>query len=353
MEKDEKKGKKLKILTVICALVILFFTCVFAIGILIYGFGAENKATKFAEKFIPYPAAVISYKGVITAGEVNNNLNSIKRFYENQDFSQAGLRVDFTTSDGKKRLEIRKRGLINKMIEDRIIRILAGKNGIVVTEEMADQNVRRKMDEFGNEEIVKNNLSNLYGWTLEEFKEKIVRPDLYAEELEKLITSENKEQFSEEARGKIEKAEKELNEGRDFAEVAQKYSDGRSAEEGGELGWFKKEQLVPEVAGAIFDFKKGERSDIIESVLGFHVVEAEERKMENNEELIRIRQVFARKKIFADWLDEQIKGIKILVPLKDYYWDSASGVVQFSSEEMRNFENNMLENFQGDASIIF
>lgn len=351
--KDNNIKEKIKPITIIYAVAIFIVVYILAIGIFIYGFNAKNKITEITAKYIPYPAAVVNYKDFITVSELSNNLQSIKKFYESQDFSQAGMRVDFSTEDGQKRLKMKERQLLNKMIEDEAVEILARQNGIKITAEEVQQNVKRKLDEYGTGDSVKENLSKLYGWTLSNFEEKIVKPNLYGEELEKLIVSQNKDDFTESAKEKIEKAKNELENKEDFSEMAKVYSDGLTAGEGGELGWFKKDQLINEVSTAAFSLKKGQRSDIIESVLGYHIIELEDKKTENGEELVKIKQIFARKKTFSDWLDGKIKKMKIYIPLKDYYWDKGKGMVEFSSEEMREFEKNIIENFQGDASLVY
>ncbi len=354
-ENNQKQDteKKIKAATIIYSLVIAVAAYLIIMGAFIYGFGAKNKITEATAKYFPYPAAVVNYKSFVTASELNNNLQSVKRFYESQDFSQAGMRVDFSTEDGRKRLKMKEGQLLNKMIEDKAVEILARQSGIKITAEDVQQNVKRKLDEYGTGDSVKENLSKLYGWTLSDFEEKIVKPGLYGEELEKLIVSQNKNDFIASAKEKIEKAKNELENKKDFSEAAKIYSDGSTAGEGGELGWFKKDQLISEVSQAAFSLKKGQRSDIIESVLGYHIIELEDKKTENSEELVKIRQIFARKKNFADWLDGKIKEMKIYIPLKDYYWNKENGTAEFSSEEMKEFEKSIMENFQGDASVIF
>lgn len=351
--KNNKKEKKLKNTTIIYTAIIIAAAYLILIAVLIYGFGVNNRLTKFTSKYIPYPAAIVNYKSFITVNDLDNNLQSIKRFYENQDFSQIGMRVDFSTDEGKKRLKIREKQLLNKMIEDKAIEILSQKNGVRITADLVDQNVQRKLDEYGTEEATRENLSRLYGWTMDDFKKKVVRPGLYSEELEKLIISQNKKEFSGAAREKIEKAKKELDGKKDFSEVAKLYSEGSTARDGGELGWFKKDQLISEVSVVAFSLNKGQRSDIIESALGYHIIEVEDKKTEGNEEMVKVKQIFTRKKSFADWLGEQIKNMKIFVPVKGYYWNQDQGLVEFSDQNLREFESNIMENFQGDASVIF
>ena len=87
------------------------------------------------------------------------------------------------------------------------------------------------------------------------------------------------------ARSKAEAALKEARAGKDFAEVAKKYSDDPSAAKGGELGWVSPGQLLPALDKAAFALKKGEVSGVLESPLGYHVFKVDDVKPEKNTSL--------------------------------------------------------------------
>lgn len=341
---------KLKIfLYAFLVLTILFFGM---IGILIYGFESKNNWIIKMGKIIPFPAVIVEEKKWISIVEFSENSNSVKQFYENQDFSRVGLRVDFNTPDGQKRLRIREKEVLGKMIEDKAILILAEKEGIEVVEKDLEDNVDKKLDEYGNRDNVKEELMRLYGWKIEDFKEKIVKPSLYRERLIKVY--EEKYQDTEVARKKIEEAENLITKReKSFSEAVSQFSEGSTAETGGELGWFKEDQIIPEIAGRIFSLRKGERSSILESQLGFHIVEMEEKKVEDGEELIRIRQIFAAKKTFAQWIGEKMKTMNVRILLKDYSWNKETLRVEFSDQTMKNFEEEAKKDPKGDASVIF
>ncbi len=349
--KDKIKKEKVKIATVIYSVVIFIIVYVVLVGILIYGLGINNKITDVSAKYIPYPAAIIDSKNFVTIGEFDSNLKSIKSFYENQDFSQIGLRVDFSTEEGKRRMKIQERQLLNKMIEDKVIEALARQNGVRITNEIVNQEVSRKLDEYGNKQSVEENLANFYGWTIEDFKKKIVKADIYKKEMEKIL--ESQDSSGDKLKSKMEDAKKELESGRDFSDVARDYSEGSTAQDGGELGWITKEQLIAKLDEAVFGAKEGERSGIIESELGFHIVEVEKKKTEEDVEMVKVRQIFVRKKNLADWLEEKMGDIKIYIPLKDYYWDKDGLEAQFKDENLKEFEKKIIEKFQGDASLIY
>lgn len=62
--------------------------------------------------------------------------------------------------------------------------------------------------------------------------------------------------------------------GEDFAALAGEFSDDRgSAAQGGSLGKFRREQMVPEFSNAAFSLEVGDVSEVVESPFGFHVIQ--------------------------------------------------------------------------------
>jgi peptidyl-prolyl cis-trans isomerase C len=73
--------------------------------------------------------------------------------------------------------------------------------------------------------------------------------------------------------------EERLKKGEDFAKVAADVSkDPGSGKEGGDLGWFTKDRMVPEFAEAAFKLKKGEVSAPVKSQFGWHVIKLEDKR---------------------------------------------------------------------------
>ncbi|MFW5802524.1 MAG: peptidylprolyl isomerase [Verrucomicrobiota bacterium] len=74
------------------------------------------------------------------------------------------------------------------------------------------------------------------------------------------------------AKSKAEDLRKQLEEGADFAELAEAESDCPSSKQGGDLGFFGKEQMAPAFEEAAFALEDGELSDVVETRFGYHVI---------------------------------------------------------------------------------
>ncbi|HEY8207778.1 MAG TPA: peptidylprolyl isomerase [Myxococcaceae bacterium] len=73
-------------------------------------------------------------------------------------------------------------------------------------------------------------------------------------------------------------AEEARKPGTDFADLAKKKSEGPSASDGGDLGYFRRGVMVPEFDKIAFNLKVGEVGDPIRTKFGWHVIKVEERR---------------------------------------------------------------------------
>jgi peptidyl-prolyl cis-trans isomerase C len=81
--------------------------------------------------------------------------------------------------------------------------------------------------------------------------------------------------------------------GEDFAKVATELSKDPGSE-GGDLGWFTKDRMVPEFADAAFKMEPGQVSDPVKSQFGWHIIKVEGKRMKTFPTFEQIKDQAAR-----------------------------------------------------------
>ncbi|WP_137042873.1 peptidylprolyl isomerase [Pseudolabrys sp. FHR47] len=88
------------------------------------------------------------------------------------------------------------------------------------------------------------------------------------------------EKASKAAEDKIKAVIARLNKGEDFAKVAGEVTEDPSGKaNGGDLGYFTKEQMVPEFANVAFSLDKGKISAPVKTQFGWHVIKVEDKRV--------------------------------------------------------------------------
>ncbi|MDX1903999.1 MAG: peptidylprolyl isomerase, partial [Thermonemataceae bacterium] len=80
-------------------------------------------------------------------------------------------------------------------------------------------------------------------------------------------------------RNRLEQIRKKIiEEGQSFEEMAKIYSEDGSKDAGGDLGWSKRGNMVPEFEAVVFKLKPGEISQPVESPFGYHLIKLLDRR---------------------------------------------------------------------------
>jgi peptidyl-prolyl cis-trans isomerase C len=106
----------------------------------------------------------------------------------------------------------------------------------------------------------------------------------------------------------------ELDKGADFAELAKKKSKDPGASDGGDLGFFTKDQMVPEFSDAAFKLQPGQISDPVKSQFGWHVIKVEEKRNRKPPEFDQVKgqiETYVTRKAQADYVAKLRDGAKI------------------------------------------
>lgn len=240
--------------------------------------------------------------------------------------------------------------VLNALIEEKLLYAQAGIDSIDISEDEVSRQIEYQINMFIQNYGSKEKVEQVYGMSLEKIKRELrddVRKNLMVQRLQDkkfgMIESSRREveeffekykdslgvipekvkishifmnpQLSSRLKNKFRSIAQEILDsiraGADFSTLARKYSeDPGSASQGGDLGFVKKGIFYPEFESAAFALQVNEISDIVESPVGFHIIQLLERRGES----IHTRHILI--KIKTD--DEaDLKTIEFLTDLRD------------------------------------
>jgi peptidyl-prolyl cis-trans isomerase C len=106
----------------------------------------------------------------------------------------------------------------------------------------------------------------------------------------------------------------ELKKGADFAELAKKESKDPGASDGGDLGFFTKDQMVPEFSTVAFALEPGKISDPVKSQFGWHVIKVEEKRTRKAPDFEQVKpqiETYVVRKAQADYVAKLRTAAKV------------------------------------------
>lgn len=282
---------------------------------------------------------------------VNDEVVTQREFDRVFEPIKANYQARFKGDELDARVEQARKGILNQLIDSKIAISLAKKEKVKIDEE----ELARKIDEIkkyypSEDEFLKT--LNDKGTNLTEFEKEIreqmlaqklveqevgsnivVTPqeirDLYDKNEAQLVAPKRalvrsiavrkSEDSSDTApKEKIEKLQKQISSGKDFAEVAKAESEDPYAANGGEMGYVAPGQTIQEIDSVIFKLDEGEVSEIVETQIGYHLFKVDKiedsRKMEFHEVSDYLRQQLFMKRFqeeLAKWMEEQRKDAYI------------------------------------------
>jgi len=222
--------------------------------------------------------------------------------------SMAAAGQDASTAEGQDALEQGRTLVLEMMINQVLIEQAAQGAGVTVTDEDLDATIQSLREETG-EEAFQQWLTD-QGMSEEEFRVRLRRDMIATQMANRAVEAVPTHGEHIHARHILVNSEEEarqilaqLEAGGDFVSLARTYSQDTSTRDtGGDLGFFPQGILTaPEVEAAAFALQPGQFSAVIQSSMGYHIVQLVERvpDMEIDPEHLRL----LREKASREWLE--------------------------------------------------
>ncbi|MBZ0198815.1 MAG: peptidylprolyl isomerase [Ignavibacteriaceae bacterium] len=313
-------------------------------------------------------------------------IDKIVAVVDNEIIMQSELNFQINLFAAQRQLDPNTPGLkdkiLNSIIEEKLVLAQAELDSIVVGEDEVEQRLDYQIELFKQQYGSKERVEQIYGMSIDRIKRESrdeVRKQLMIQHLreKKFATVEatrrETEEFfsnykdsigvipekvniyhiyrnpktSTEAKLKFKRKAEELLDslkaGVDFEILARKYSeDPGSSAAGGDLGFVKKGVFYPEFEAAAYALKEGELSGVVESPVGFHIIQLIEKRGES----IHTRHILVKIKTDED---ADLKTIEFLSEVRDTIINSAATFAEmakkYSEDEDTKAFGGQLGNF--------
>jgi len=244
----------------------------------------------------------------ITIEDYEKQIYQVEAFFE-----QEGL--DLESQEGRDRLAQASRQVLEQMIDQVLISQAAMEMGISISDAELEAKIEEIIEQSGGQEAFEQSLQDT-GTSYEDFRQMLL-DQLLSEAVFSAITA-SIDSVAEQVharhillstRERAEEVLARLQGGEDFAFMAKEYSeDVSSRERGGDVGFFPRGVMPPEVEDAAFALEVGETSELVQSQFGFHILQVLEK-----EEREIAPEIFEnlRQQTFMQWLYERRESAAI------------------------------------------
>lgn len=244
----------------------------------------------------------------VVGGEkvLKTEFNQMFEMFKVQYEQQYGPEIWEQDVDGRKYIDVMKEKVLDMLVDIKVQENEAIKAGITATEEEINAEVEKAREYFDTEEKFNEFLTS-QKMTMEYLKDTI-RKDILVSKLQEKLTANaavtdeevaayytaNQDQFisvkashiliekEEDAMKILERAKK----GENFGDLALQNSiDPTAKENKGDLGYFRKGDMVEPFEVAAFAMQVGEISDLVKTDFGYHIIKLEDKKFDKLEDI--------------------------------------------------------------------
>ncbi len=185
--------------------------------------------------------------------------------------------------------------IISRLLINHLVDQVAKEYKTALTQEDIDTIVNTKLlVSFESREKAEEEIMKRYGWTLDEFVQKIVAPTELEQKLSNAYLEATKDPAKKEAvRTQAQTVLDRIKKGESFEKLAKEFGSDSTAESGVDLGGRRIIKKVPEFEAAAFALKKGELAEnLVESQFGYHIIKKTDQRVtkdQNGDEVEEIK----------------------------------------------------------------
>jgi parvulin-like peptidyl-prolyl isomerase len=260
----------------------------------------EVYARPVTDQYVRFAAAVIPFPAVSVDGE----RVSIKNFLEEYD---AALRY-LNGRDTAPNTDEMEMAIVNSIINKMAIRQLSESRAINVDSERVEE-YYREIISGGDEEQFEKELRDEFGWSVEDFRERVVESVVLALQMNDEILRNEDDQ--KDRRTVIDGAYARISGGEDFSSVARDIHSGFGGTSQFDLGYATLSEMQDFLLSAVKDLPVGSFTDVLDTKKSFAIYRVEDRIIVADDVQIRLLTVSVPKKTLEEVVRDYLESVKV------------------------------------------
>jgi parvulin-like peptidyl-prolyl isomerase len=246
---------------------------------------------------IPYPAVI-----------VNGSYVSMKEFLSERDalvnyFSMTGT-TDALPTDSE--LD---RQIVDTLINKAVVLLMADEEDITLDTARTDEFYTQVLSDAGGEDAFETQLQATFGWTPEQFRERVVDSVVLATQVSEWVAASA--DIQKDAKATADQAYVRLQSGEGFATVAGEMSQDSTAPQGGDVGFVPDDQLPPEWGDQVRALSVGQYTNVIDTKDAFLIFQLTDQAVVEDSAQRKLSVIVIPKKTLDDVVTQRIDDAKI------------------------------------------
>ena len=197
------------------------------------------------------------------------------------------------------------------LVKNEVVKQEASKNNIVVGVQEINDEYSNLVKTVGSEDQAKQLIENNYNWSIEQFKERIMRPYVLQQKL--AASKEMLDKLNKEPEARANEVLRQAQEGKkSFEDLAKEFGEDGTKDKGGDLGWFGKDMMIKEFEDAVASMQVGEIKGLVKTSFGFHLIKlVDKRKNDKKETEWRAEHILIKTGDFDSYLNNLVTKAKV------------------------------------------
>ena len=268
----------------------------------VYTHSSTDKTVVAMTKYIPFPALTVG-RSFITYSQYNEERDALTKYFASQQDEATK-----PTPDQFNQL------VVDTLVNKAVIKTLASNYGVILDQTQIEAFYQNIIKSSPSEDVFKKQLQDTFGWSVADFKHRIVESVVLSQQVNDYIVASKT--LQQPKRDLIDKAYARIQGEEDFEKVATDVHIQAEVTMKSDLGLIKISDLPAAWADQVKNLEKGKSSDVIDLPQGYALFMVTDRVGKDADEQIHLLAMTVPKVSLQTVVEDYLKNVQVKTLIK-------------------------------------